>query len=187
MKHEVVKDVLNQVALIDEPRYDWSATFLGPKHPEHRGITKLDFAMRDLRRKTRFSLDFDPDLSCAGSMNPEIRQVDMNPLPNFDTVERYYGTLFHEHAHVTMVLDDRCDLQRYRYEPGARAKEEMVAELTSVVVRIQLGWEIDPRHFHYIAAYLERARECCDDKSIRDHVVDRSIFATETLEGFINA
>ena len=82
---------------------------------------------------------------------PAKDQIHMPPVETFETTGRYIATLAHEEAHATMT-PNRCN-RRFgnRSELTCRAKEELVAELSSAMICARLG--LVPE-FDQHAAYL---------------------------------
>ncbi|MGR3436772.1 MAG: ArdC family protein [Shimia sp.] len=84
---------------------------------------------------------------------PGSDRIHMPPLERFESVERYYATLGHEHVHRTKAkdrLDRSFGVSIFGNE--AYAKEELVAELGGALLGQRLGFIAD--HLEDHAAYL---------------------------------
>ena len=84
---------------------------------------------------------------------PGSDRIHMPPLERFESAERYYATLGHEHTHRTKAkdrLDRSFGVSIFGNE--AYAKEELVAELGAALLGQRLGFTAD--HLEDHAAYL---------------------------------
>lgn len=65
--------------------------------------------------------------------------------PNFDSTEAYYRVLFHEMIHSTGVHHrlDRACFKKYHQGSRERSKEELVAEVGSLLLASEAGFTID--------------------------------------------
>ncbi|MGR3435778.1 MAG: ArdC family protein [Shimia sp.] len=84
---------------------------------------------------------------------PGSDRIHMPPLEQFESAERYYATLGHEHVHRTKAkdrLDRSFGVSTFGNE--AYAKEELVAELGAALLGQRLGFTAD--HLEDHAAYL---------------------------------
>ena len=90
--------------------------------------------------------------------------VQMPPFETFRDAESYYATLAHECVHWTKheTRLDR-DLGRTRWGDEGYAREELVAELGSAFLAVDLGLDLEPRDDHaaYVASWLKVLK---DDK-----------------------
>ena len=80
-------------------------------------------------------------------------RIHMPPLARFESAERFYATLGHEHVHRTKTkdrLDRSFGVSTFGGE--AYAKEELVAELGAALLAQRLGFTAD--HLEDHAAYL---------------------------------
>lgn len=98
--------------------------------------------------------------------SPATDHIQMPPFESFRDAASFYGTLSHEAAHWT-ALPHRVgrDLSRYSKDRSERAREELVAELSSCFLCADLGIvpELEPRPDH--ASYLQSwLRVLSDDK-----------------------
>lgn len=98
--------------------------------------------------------------------SPATDHIQMPPIESFRDAASFYGTLSHEAAHWT-ALPHRVgrDLSRYSKDRSERAREELVAELSSCFLCADLGIvpELEPRPDH--ASYLQSwLRVLSDDK-----------------------
>ncbi|UWQ19784.1 ArdC family protein [Jannaschia sp. M317] len=84
---------------------------------------------------------------------PSLDRIHMPPFQRFDSGERYYATLGHEHVHRTKA-PDRLDRSfgASTFGNEAYAKEELVAELGAALLGQRLGFTAD--HLEDHAAYL---------------------------------
>ena len=84
---------------------------------------------------------------------PAADRIHMPPLARFESAERFYATLGHEHVHRTKTkdrLDRSFGVSTFGSE--AYAKEELVAELGAALLGHRLGFTAD--HLEDHAAYL---------------------------------
>lgn len=82
---------------------------------------------------------------------PSTDRIHMPPIATFETAARYYSVLAHEQVHATKA-EHRLDRQHPGKSDERYAREEIVAELASVMVACRLG--ITPA-FDQSAAYLD--------------------------------
>ena len=88
--------------------------------------------------------------------------VTMPSPERFSDINAYYGVLLHEYGHSTGHPDrlNRESLDKYHTSDSWRAKEELVAELTSAFVTAELGLPDDlSRNAAYIGAWLEELKK----------------------------
>ena len=85
---------------------------------------------------------------------PSLDRIHMPPLARFESAEKFYATLGHEHVHYTKA-PERLDRSFGASTFGSEtyAKEELVAELGAALLGQQLGFTAD--HLEDHAAYLE--------------------------------
>jgi antirestriction protein ArdC len=84
---------------------------------------------------------------------PSLDRIHMPPLARFESAEKFYATLGHEHVHRTKAperLDRSFGTSTFWSE--AHAKEELVAELGAALLGQRLGFTAD--HLEDHAAYL---------------------------------
>jgi antirestriction protein ArdC len=98
--------------------------------------------------------------------SPATDHIQMPPFESFRDAASFYATLSHEGAHWT-ALPHRVgrDLSRYSKDRSERAREELVAELSSCFLCADLGIvpELEPRPDH--ASYLQSwLKVLSDDK-----------------------
>lgn len=92
--------------------------------------------------------------------SPVTDHIQMPPFASFRDASSYAAILAHESAHWT-AHPDRVgrDLSRYAKDRTERAREELVAEISSALLCADLGItpELDPRpdHASYIQSWLE--------------------------------
>lgn len=92
--------------------------------------------------------------------SPASDHIQMPIFESFRDAASYYATLSHETAHWT-ALPHRVgrDLSRYAKDRTERAREELIAELSSCFVCADLGIspELEPRpdHASYLQSWLE--------------------------------
>lgn len=92
--------------------------------------------------------------------SPATDHIQMPMFESFRDAASYYATLSHETAHWT-ALPHRVgrDLSRYAKDRTERAREELIAELSSCFVCADLGIspELEPRpdHASYLQSWLE--------------------------------
>ena len=113
---------------------------------------------------------------------------DMIYLPDaesFKSTEGYYSTLFHEFAHATGHVSRLNRLDMNRFDDQARAKEELVAEITSMFfgqeVHLPAPIEAIENHQAYIQSWISvlkddpnelfRAIKTAD--SVSDYMVEK--------------
>jgi antirestriction protein ArdC len=84
---------------------------------------------------------------------PSLDRIHMPPLARFESAEKFYATLGHEHVHRTKA-PDRLDRSfgASTFGNEAYAKEELVAELGAALLGQRLGFTAD--HLEDHAAYL---------------------------------
>ena len=85
---------------------------------------------------------------------PGSDRIHMPPLERFESAERFYATLGHEHIHRTKAkdrLDRSFGISIFGNE--AYAKEELVAELGAALLGQRLGFTAD--HLEDHASYLD--------------------------------
>jgi antirestriction protein ArdC len=84
---------------------------------------------------------------------PSLDRIHMPPLARFESAEKFYATLGHEHVHYTKA-PDRLDRSfgTSIFGNEAYAKEELVAELGAALLGQRLGFTAD--HLEDHAAYL---------------------------------
>jgi antirestriction protein ArdC len=88
-------------------------------------------------------------------------RIQMPPIEAFRDAESFYATLAHESAHWTKHPDRlNRDLGRKAYGDEGYAREELVAELASafLAVDLELTPEVREDHAGYIASWLEVLR-----------------------------
>lgn len=97
------------------------------------------------------------DIVMAGREAKYVTALDriyMPPLEVFDTVHKFYGVLSHEAAHWTKLRHRlNRDFGDARFGNTAYAREEIVAELTSLFLGQHLGFA--PHTLDTSAAYLD--------------------------------
>lgn len=92
--------------------------------------------------------------------SPATDHIQMPVFESFRDAASYYATLSHEAGHWT-ALPNRVgrDLSRYAKDKTERAREELVAELSSCFVCADLGIspELEPRpdHASYVQSWLD--------------------------------
>lgn len=76
-------------------------------------------------------------------------------MPNITAMERYYGTLLHELIHATGPASrlNRDCYRLYHQRSIERAKEELIAEIGSVMLGQRLGLITEPAEEN--AAYVQ--------------------------------
>ena len=89
---------------------------------------------------------------------PSLDRIYMPPLERFESAERYYAVLGHENVHRTKTkerLDRSFGASSFGNE--AYAKEELVAELGTVLLGQRLGFTADhlDDHAAYLGAWLK--------------------------------
>jgi len=97
---------------------------------------------------------------------PVCDRVTMPPSYLFDAYEHYYATLAHELSHWT-GHPSRLDRDlKNRFGTEAYAAEELVAELSSAILGVELGLPVAhlDHHASYIASWLELLKS--DDRAI---------------------
>lgn len=92
--------------------------------------------------------------------SPSTDHIQMPVFESFRDAASYYATLSHEAAHWTAVPQRvGRDLSRYAKDRSERAREELVAEVSSCFVCADLGIspELEPRpdHASYIQSWLD--------------------------------
>lgn len=117
--------------------------------------------------------------------NMLIDEVVMPERGQFETVDHYYGALFHEMAHSTGVAKrlNRKDFTSGRFGDEAYAKEELVAEMAAAFLTGEAGLDVhvDVRA-GYIASWLRALKN--DNKLVvqaggaaqkaADHILGRT-------------
>lgn len=90
---------------------------------------------------------------------PSLDFICMPYAHQFKSIERYYATSFHEHAHWTGHKSrlDR-DLSK-RFGTKAYAAEELVAELSAAFLCAHLGIAGELRHAEYIATWIKLLKD----------------------------
>ena len=84
---------------------------------------------------------------------PGSDRIHMPPIERFESAERYYATLGHEHVHRTKAKDRlNRSFGVSTFGNEAYAKEELVAELGAALLGQRLGFTAD--HLEEHAAYL---------------------------------
>jgi antirestriction protein ArdC len=108
------------------------------------------------------------------------------PRPEqFNSQEEFFGTLLHEMSHST-GHEQRLsrDLAQHARETTFRAREELIAELSSALAGMKLGVqrEISENNYAYIKSWIEAAKQ--DNKFVYKAIVDAvksSDYITEAL------
>lgn len=129
-----------------------------------------------------------PELRHGGNnayFNPLIDVVVMPQRGQFDTVDHYYGALFHEMAHSTGVEKrlHRKDFSSGNFGDESYAKEELVAEMSAAFLCGEAGVEINVEaRAGYIASWLKALKD--DNKLVvqaggaaqkaADHILGRN-------------
>ena len=86
-------------------------------------------------------------------------RIQLPPKRSFDSRAGYYGTLLHEMGHWT-GHDSRLHRKFGRWGDPLYAREELRAELASMILSIQLGVAHDPKnHAAYVASWLQALRD----------------------------
>lgn len=91
---------------------------------------------------------------------PSTDRVHMPAFAHFRSARHYYSTLFHELGHATMHRD-RCDRRPEGVRGGeSYAREELIAELTSVFTMMDLGLAPQPTEDNaaYLKSWIKRLR-----------------------------
>jgi antirestriction protein ArdC len=126
-----------------------------------------------------------PEIKRGGLAAFYIPKTDKVFMPgHFDSMEAYYGTLFHELAHST-------GHEKRLARPGVTGgntfyskgygKEELVAELTAVMLAGECGLDVDVKnHAAYVAGWLKNIKE---DRSILVKAASQASKAAEYIMG----
>jgi antirestriction protein ArdC len=86
------------------------------------------------------------------------------PTPaDFEQVEQYYSTAFHELVHFSGAKHRLNRDMTGKYKDPKYSFEEIVAELGAAFLCAHLGIRAELRHAGYIQSYLEALKE--DDKA----------------------
>lgn len=111
--------------------------------------------------------------------------INLPLLNQFEVVEEYYSTAFHEAAHSTGHSSRLDRLTHSRFGSEKYGKEELVAELTSAAIMNTLGLEIDST-FQNSAAYIENWKKAIKGGEL--DIISASAFADKAydmiLDGF---
>ena len=97
---------------------------------------------------------------------PVADRITMPPVTLFDGYDHYYATLAHEHSHWT-GHGSRLDRDlKNRFGSRAYAAEELVAELSSAILGVELGLPVAhlDSHASYIGHWLELLKS--DDRAM---------------------
>lgn len=94
------------------------------------------------------------------SYSPMLDRVQMPKREQFETVEHYYGTLFHEFAHSTGAesrLNRKTLADMAKFGDENYSREELIAEMASAFLCGEAGIDINVQHHagyvdHWIAA-----------------------------------
>ena len=124
--------------------------------------------------------------------SPSIDTVTMPPQDKFDSVDSYQGTLLHELGHATGHANrtNRVGVSGMRTEE-TYAREELVAELTSVFMAAETGIAFDDvNHAAYIGSWLEALkkdkneiyRAAKEAGQASDYMIDHAIESEITIE-----
>lgn len=91
---------------------------------------------------------------------PQPDRIQMPPFETFETPDYYLATLAHEAVHATGHRD-RLDRFRGTIDEKARAREELVAEIGSAFLCVDLGITSSPREDHaaYIATWINLLKD----------------------------
>lgn len=117
-------------------------------------------APRPIDRAEAFysALDYLEIVEGVPSYNPARDSIAMPPLENFISAEEYYSTLGHEYIHSTGHRDrlnrEGITNKAARFGSELYAKEELIAELGSVLLMAHLGITAEPVQDNS-AAYLK--------------------------------
>lgn len=90
---------------------------------------------------------------------PSMDRINMPPAGVFNTVEDYWSTMLHEHAHWTKG-EGRCvrDMKK-RFKDHTYAAEELVAELASAFLCEELGIGGKLQHPEYIGHWIKALKK----------------------------
>lgn len=86
--------------------------------------------------------------------------VYMTPTIQFTTTEEYYRTLFHELGHSTGIKSrlNRSCFKHYHEAKSEHSREELVAEMTSLLSAVECGFKNDfsvQNSYAYISSWIE--------------------------------
>ena len=85
--------------------------------------------------------------------------ITLPPIEAFETVQHYYATSLHEHAHWTGHKDRLAREFGKRFGDQAYAAEELVAELGAAFLCAHLGIEGELRHSEYIGSWIQLLKD----------------------------
>lgn len=128
--------------------------------------------------------------------NPVADEITLPPRAYFLTEEDFYATMLHEMSHATGHPDrlGRETLKRYREDLSWRAKEELRAELGSVMLRAELGIPLEEAAYRQSGAYIqswsrflkeepdELFRAAADAEKICDRVMEHYMILEAWME-----
>lgn len=129
-----------------------------PDHYYHRPVEVID-PMERLGHAEQFFRNTGAVIRHGGAQaffSPAADHIQMPPFESFRDAPAYYGTLSHEAGHWTSAAGRvGRDLSRYAKDRSERAREELIAELSSCFLCADLGIapELEPRPDH--ASYLQ--------------------------------
>jgi antirestriction protein ArdC len=137
-------------------------------------ITNDDMEADDRILEIYEKLEVDSNITEDKTVNlacyvPSKDRIELPSVKQYDDVDQWSGTALHELVHWT-DHKDRCDrdLSKYGFDIDTRAFEELIAELGSMFLQMQLGingW-MDQNNIKYIDGWKKATKGKKGDKFI---------------------
>ncbi len=188
-------DKVKRIVTLEKPKYFSANVFNAEQIEGLPALEKKESTWEDIERAKKLlensGATIIHDQRDSAFYSPSLDEVHLPPKEQFSTPEKYYATALHELGHWT-GHSSRLDRDLTGGNNSENyAKEELRAEISSLMVGNTLSIGHDPgQHAAYVKSWLKTLREdpkeimyaAKDAEKIHDFILDKDISKTQDVK-----